>query len=196
MTTIHHLAAWAGLMAVLLPLAGFIGFDIYPSVGGPVQTFGAAKAKNTVFYNNRVHRVVDQITWRALGKAGAYARVIARRMLSPSASRSRRGHPPNSHPPRMLLRRFMLWARVRGGQQVMIGPKLLSGAGVGLDPWGTVAVPGLLEKGGQVTDRRGERHTYAERPFMRPALAKTFERMDKFYDQARREVTIGAPRVL
>jgi len=173
-----------------------IGFDIYPSVGGPVQTAGIVGAKKLVLYKSRVQGHVDRVTWRAMGRMGAYCRMVAKRMLSNfTHGPSRPGHPPHSHTG--LLRNKLWWSRKHGGSEVVVGPEDLTKEGypLGSTMYGTVTVPQLLEHGsgtvGAVRDRKGRKKSYKKRPYMRPAYDLTRQYQRKLWAQALNDVRGG-----
>ncbi len=170
-----------------------IGFDIYPSVGGPGQTAAIVAGRRIIMYRRNVQGHVDRLTWKAMGRMGAYCRMVAKRMLSKFAKGpSRWGHPPHSHTG--LLRNKLWWGRKHGGSEVVVGPEDLSHKGypLGDTMYGNVTVPQLLEHGsgvvGPVRDRKGRTKIYKKRPYMSPAYNLTWDYRDKLWTQALNDV--------
>ena len=115
---------------------------------------------------------------RVLGRTGAYSRKVMKNSIkSRKRGSSPPGTPPYSHTG--LLKQFILY-QVLGDESVIIGAALLPR----MRPQ-SVSAPELLEQGGVVTrlargrggTKRTQRAHYQPRPFAKPALGITTERL-------------------
>lgn len=115
------------------------------------------RMKLDFFDTEKVRRMVDAGTRRALSKAGAFIRTRARSSIRRRKDVSRPGQPPSSH--EGSLRKLLFFAYDARTKSVVVGPV----------PFKRGEAPALLERGGMAT-RRGKQARYRPRPFMLPAL--------------------------
>ncbi len=92
--------------------------------------------------SDKVIKMVDSKTRRALSRAGGYVRTIAKRSIKKRNSFSRPGEPPHSH--RGLLKNFIFYQYDPHHKTVIIGPERVSqvksqGAPKSLEYGGTIA---------------------------------------------------------
>ncbi len=113
-------------------------------------------------------RAVDRAKWRVHTRFGAFVRSDARQSIRNRRRSARPGEAPSNQMGHLRGHIYF----VATLDNVIIGPALLQGRGMGYEPYKVVTVPELLEDGSTVTDREGEIHFYAEHPYMGPAFEK------------------------
>jgi len=139
------------------------------------------KQVRAIFSEQKITARMDNLTTKALKRAGAFVQRTARRSMRKGGKVSQPGQPPKSREGQ--LKRFLFFVVDRQAESVVIGPVKLSGA---------EDAPAVLEHGG-ITDRtltsRGQgRRTvaadYEPRPFMAPALQKETANLPELWANA------------
>ena len=140
--------------------------------------FGMTFAVKRMFFDTKlVEREVGKLNAKALGRAGAFVRRVARSSMRRRKGSSAIGSPPNAHSKsKIKTLKNILFAYDKENMSVVIGPtKLTSRYG---------SVPAAHEFGGPLTIRVSGRYSkkhgsskvktrtaiYPPRPFMGPAL--------------------------
>jgi len=141
------------------------------------------RLKDLRFETGVVMSPVERAERRNLMKQGAFVRTAAKSSIKPRKKPSRPGNPPRSHTG--LLKRHIYFVHDPVRRTVVIGPTLLNSAKRrNVRP--ATTVPNVLEYGGKarVIDRRTLRTRtirIAERPYMRPALKKGLDDLERIW---------------
>jgi len=141
------------------------------------------------FKSAEVKRALDKIEYHALRWFGADVRSDARKYLQRGSSPW--GAAPDSQGGTGLLRNFILYGFDQAQRSVVVGPKLLSGRGVGRGVYPGRTVPQVLEEGATVpmtaaSAKRlgvpvGSMAHYRPLPYMGPAFEQRLGQLDKYW---------------
>jgi hypothetical protein len=130
-------------------------------------------SKDNFFDREHVQRSMDQTTYKAFFRFGAFVRKVARRSIRKRKKISDPGFPPSSHTDLLKDRIYFAWDSVQGS--VVMGPEKINRP---------TEAPELLEFGGDVEvieDGKPRRKHYRARPFMGPAFEAGLEKMPEMW---------------
>jgi hypothetical protein len=123
-----------------------------------------------------VKNAVEERTRKALSRMGAFVRQRARQSMRRRKGRSPVGKPPSAHEGQLKDLLFFAWDRA--AQTVVVGPmKFRRGDAPSLNEYGGAAAVRLPN--GQTV-----RGVYKPRPFMAPALASEWPKLDQCFAAA------------